>query len=403
MKLSILLVFVITALTVNAQKPNYPVFSAEQLQKDADSLYLQMQWNHPDLYAHFSKGKADSAFAALKHRITRPLNRLEFTTLLSPFVASFMDGHTFVDVDFDSEDFKLYTGNGGLFFPFKVRIIDGRLYVGAISNSVQLKKGDEIITINNIPSGQVVDQLVSLWSADGKANAISTAQRLFAYSVWVAFQWGNKVSIVADRAGKTIHEEMLGVSKEEFLKMTFNMGGTVRQLHLFPGENMAVVEINSYGNVEKSNKFIDSCFTVIRDLGIKNVALDLRKNGGGNSYIGDYFLAHVNRKPYNTVTSKRWRLGPLVNSLPENHYLYAAVQRDRKTYKNEGGYLQSVNFEPMTPPSLKDSTLFVDVNFFLLTSARTYSSAHMTAMAVKCGDMGMIIGQATGERLDPDR
>ena len=380
---------------------SYKIFPAIELQQDFDSMYLQLQLNHPNLYANRDKTVADKEFQQIRHQLNKPMNRLEFTRLVSPFVAGFSDGHTFMDVDFDNEDLRQYTDGGGKFFPLGVAIINDKIF--CTSNTFSkgtIQPGDEILSINNMPVGVIIQKLIGLWSADGPENATATAQRLFSYSLWIGLGWGNKTEVVFKHTNQSVSEFIEGISKEDFTALTFNTGTAARQLHIFHEHSLAVVEINSYNNVEKSKSFIDSCFAIIKQKGLKNIALDLRKNGGGNSYIGDYFLAHITRKKYNTVSSKRWRIGPLVQSLSENHWMKKLIAKAKEQYTQEGEYFQSAVFQPQSPASINDSTLYADANFFLLTSARTYSSAHMTALAVKCGGLGTIIGQPTGERLD---
>jgi hypothetical protein len=380
---------------------SYKIFSAAQLRQDLDSMYLQLQWNHPQLFAHYKKEDADAAFHKARRSINRPMNRLEFIRIASPFVSLFRDGHTFIDVDFENEDLQQYTKGGGKLFPLGVYIINKRLYAGRTDlATTKIQTGDEIFALNGVQVEKIIQQLKGLWSADGEQNAIATAQRLFAYSLWVAYNWGNETVIDYVQNGVKKREVLNGIGKEDFLKLTFNIGGVVRQLHLHTEYSLAVVEINSYGNVERTNRFIDSCFRVIKEKGIKNVALDLRKNGGGNSYIGDYFLAHLNKKPYSVVRAKKWHISPMVQQLKPDHWLSKMLERDRRTYTQNGPFLESPVFLPQAGATLNDSALFVEARLFLFTSPRTYSSAHMTALGVKCGELGTIIGQPTGERLD---
>jgi hypothetical protein len=371
-----------------------------QLQQDMDTLYRQMQLNHPDLFAHWPKDKADKAFQKAKGSINRPMNRIEFTRALSPWVSGFRDGHTFVDVNFESEEMNLYDSLGGTFFPLEVKIIEGRLFCSQdAAEGSAIKKGDEILQINNVSALQLVSEMKSFWSADGEANALATLQRLFGFSLWVRYGWGEKCSVQFRHDGKEGREVLTDIRRRELVKRLFGPAG-MRKLHLYPEQSLAVVEINSYSSTTKALAFIDSCFGIIKKEGIGHVALDLRRNGGGNSYIGDYFLAYLNRKPYNTISSKRWKIGPMLEALPPTHMARQALDRDRKTYKQEGAFLQSAKFSPQPPTQVKDTSLYSNVQFYLLTSPRTYSSAHMTALAVKCGGLGTIIGQPTGERLN---
>lgn len=379
----------------------YKTFEAALLRQDFDSLYKALQLNHPDLYKHFSKAAADKAFRQALGQIDQSMSRRDFMRILALFVALFRDGHTYMDADFESEDFRQYTNGGGRFFPMSVHIMDGKLYAGAAEPNSGIQKGDELLQLNGMDAKKIVRYLKSFWSADDERNAIATAQRLFSYGLWAVYGWGNETKLAYRRDGKTKTALLKGIDKDAFLKITFGIGSKTRQLHLYPEYSLAVVEINSYGNVERTNRFIDSCFSIIKMQGIRNVALDLRKNGGGNSSIGDYFLAHLTRKPYNTIQSKKWNLAsPLIGQLASEHWLSKALEADRQTYTVQGKFLQSPNWGPQPASGLKDSALFVPAEFFLLTGPRTYSSAHMTALAVKCGGLGTIIGQPTGERLD---
>ncbi|HEY0750528.1 MAG TPA: hypothetical protein VGD26_05205, partial [Chitinophagaceae bacterium] len=369
---------------------SYKKFAAQGLRRDLDSMYYQLQANHPDIYANWSKAGADKAFWKLRSSVKDSMNRLELTRLVSPFIARFQDAHTFVDVSFENEDIELYASQGGRFFPLGVAIIGDKLYCHNTSFiTTDLAKGDEITHINGVRSNEIISELTGLWSADGKENAMATTQRLFSYSLWIRYGWGNHTSITVSREGSTKTLMLEGLDKESFLNLTFNVGGITRDLHIYPDYKLAVFEINSYGNVKATNRFVDSCFRVISKMDIKHIVLDLRKNGGGNSYIGDYFLAHINRKPYSTIRSKRWRLGPILSSLKSGDFLYSIVERDKKTYKSDGEFLQSADFQPSTASALEDSTLCMEgINLYLFTSARTYSSAHMTALAVTCGQLG---------------
>jgi len=379
----------------------YQRFAAAPLQQDLDSIYLNLQWNHPHLFAYYKKADADAAFQLLRKQVTKPMNRLEFTRLVAPFIARFRDGHTSVDVSFETEEMQRYIRGGGRLFPLGVYILGGRLYAGKTDLvSTGIQKGDEIIALNGVQSSIILERLKSLWPADGEPGAVAATQRLFSYSLWVAYQWGSDVQVAYISKGAKKKEVLAGIEKDDFLKLTFNSGGTVRQLHLYPEYSLAVVEINSYGNVDKTNAFIDSCFAVIKEKGLKNITLDLRKNGGGNSYIGDYFIAHISQKPYNTVQSKRWHLSPLVLQLKPEHWLSRSVENARKTYTLNGAFLESPQLATQRGATLKDESLFVDGNLFLFTSPRTYSSAHMTALTIKCGGLGTIIDQPTGGRLN---
>lgn len=367
--------------------------------QDLDSLYAALKENHPDVFAYRNKEEVDREFAGIKNSITEPLSRTSFLKITSAFIAGFRDGHAFMDVNFEDREFKNYDSTGGRFFPLPVAIITNKIFAGA-DHPAGIKKGDEILAINHHSAHLLLPSLLKLTSADGEANGKATLQRLFGYMVWLYGIQGKEFTIQYTSGNRFHSITIPGIDKGKLLELVFNTARPRRQMHVFPEYSLAVIEINSYVQVERSKQFIDSCFRIIKAEGIRHVALDLRSNGGGNSYIGDYLLSHITKKAYSTVSSKTWRLGPMINALPKDHFLMKTIAENEKEYSRKGQFLHSPVFQPRQPAALNDTSLFVDAKFFLLVSARTYSSAHMTALAVKCGGLGTIIGQPTGERLD---
>ncbi|WP_345252861.1 S41 family peptidase [Flaviaesturariibacter amylovorans] len=402
MKPWLLLLALLTGTAALAQTDSTaaPLFTAEEVRSDLDSLYSALRENHPDLYAHWPKPDADAAFAALRAGVTTPQRRTSLYRLIMPFIARFRDGHTFLDVDFDSPELARYEASGGRYFPLRVRIINGRVYSrDTLAGTRTLYPGDELLHINGRPAGSIAKELIDGWPADGPEYARVSVERLFGYVLWLMYGWGNDTRLLVQQGSKKNTVVVPGVSREAMLAGLFHKGVNC-SMQLQPDLSLAVVTINAYKEVQKTKAFIDSCFRVIRTEGIRHVALDLRRNGGGNSAIGAYFIAHLSRTPYSVVRSKSWRLGPLVTALPEQHWMRASIRNNEQTYNRSGQYLHSPAFASEAPAPLPDTTLFVPSRFYLLTSTVTYSSAHMTALAVKCGGLGTIIGQPTGERLD---
>lgn len=394
------LVFCLLLVTLCAQSQtnaSYRIFSAERLRQDADSLYASLQANHPALYAHFPKEQADQAFLRFRQSIGRPMDRVQFMRLVSCFLARFHDGHTFLATDFEMEEVRLYEQGGGRFFPLTVTILDGKIYCRKNDTTgFSIQPGDQILRINGIAAASIIHSLAGLWSADGQRTAIISAERLFSFGLWLTYGWGNETTVTYLHKGKIRKERMSGRSKKWMTDQLFHHG-QARALHLYPDYSLAVIEINEYTQVKRSNAFIDSCFMVIRAMGLQNVALDLRGNGGGNSSIGDHLLAYITSKPFLTVQEKIWRDGPLMRSVDTANWRYPSLHEVRTQWTRVAPDRYRQTFQPETA----DSTILpLPVHFYLFTSGRTFSSAHMTALAVKCGGLGTIIGQPTGERLD---
>jgi hypothetical protein len=376
------------------------VYEPAQLQSDWDTLYAQLRNNHPALYAQWPKKQADAAFEKLKKQLNRPLTHNEFELMARQFIAGFQDGHTFVDTDFNSKQLTDYGKRGGKLFPLGVSIIEGKIYCSNNSlTNANIPLGAEIVTINNRSAKEVLQTLISLQSADDKRSGYVTTQRLFGLSIWRTYGWGQQTKVSFLHNGKKQSALIEGIAPTTYRELAFGKG-PIRQLHLYPEYQLAVLQINSYANATTSRAFIDSSFQVIKEKGIRHIALDLRQNGGGNSAIGEMVLNYITRKPYADVNGKTWLDGPLMQSVTPDNWRYKTMEQVRKSWSQVSPNLYHKTFNPIQPDTLKRPELFSDATFYLLTSGITYSSAHMTALSVKCSQLGTIIGQPTGERLD---
>ena len=67
--------------------------TVEELQKDVDKVYKQLQRHHPKLYQYTSKEVLDFKFDSLKKSITSPISSRDFYKKLAPVVANVKQGH----------------------------------------------------------------------------------------------------------------------------------------------------------------------------------------------------------------------------------------------------------------------------------------------------------------------
>ena len=62
------------------------------------------------------------------------------------------------------------------------------------------------------------------------------------------------------------------------------------------------LEYNECRNYEKFKTFLDSSFTIIRQKGIKNLIIDVRRNGGGNSDLNDLLMTYLYDRPFKSYS-----------------------------------------------------------------------------------------------------
>ncbi len=110
---------------------------------------------------------------------------------------------------------------------------------------------------------------------------------------------------------------------------------------------------------------LDAFFNEVHENGITNVIVDLRGNGGGNSWVANEFLRYIDTDSYNS-----WDCDVRIG-------WYVAKNRNI-TYENN-----------------RHSRVF-DGSLYVLTDLHSYSAAMDFAMLVADNDLGTLVGEASG-------
>ncbi len=194
--------------------------------------------------------------------------------------------------------------------------------------------------------------------------------------------------------------QYLGFDEKEGVTFTYEKEDGTRESRIYYEEDfLAIEEYNQYNKIELSNDgdessfvsyeidaennvailTLDSCeynqvyreclkemFTKVKEKQITNVVVDIRDNGGGNSYVANEFIKYLNVEHYE-AGSNQWRFGIFM------------IPSGESRQKN-----------------IKCEDLVFDGDVYLLTSADSFSSAMLFAEYIKDNHLGTIIGEAPG-------
>jgi C-terminal processing protease CtpA/Prc len=121
-------------------------------------------------------------------------------------------------------------------------------------------------------------------------------------------------------------------------------------------------------------------FEAVREHRIRNVAVDLRRNGGGNSSVVDEFLRYLDIDRYRQYSGD---------------VRYSNEVAGKTGYHLKSGYHRG---KPGTVQNRKvdDTSLRFDGSLYVLTSPATFSSGNWFAVMIKDNSLGTIIGEPTG-------
>ena len=127
--------------------------------------------------------------------------------------------------------------------------------------------------------------------------------------------------------------------------------------------SLAVLTLKSCINNSYYRDLLRKMFTEIKDSGIKNVAVDVRDNGGGNSLVINSFFEYLDIDSFRESTSKV-RLGPFM-----------------------------LDFDDGLVENVRQEDLLFRGNVYVLTSSESFSSAMMFPQFVKDNGIGKVIGE----------
>jgi len=155
-----------------------------------------------------------------------------------------------------------------------------------------------------------------------------------------------------------------------------------------PEYKTGLLEINSFvGDVGEFNKFLAKSFKEIKDKQISNLVIDIRKNIGGNSALGDVLLNYLTDKPFRQFERFEHKIS--------KQRCGEDLERIRNFFGDKNiniGSIMTMNV-PFNEPS--DNPLRFTGRTCVLISQSTFSSGVSFALAVKCFKIAILIGEET--------
>lgn len=130
--------------------------------------------------------------------------------------------------------------------------------------------------------------------------------------------------------------------------------------------SLALLTLNQCTFNDEYRNCVKKMFTEIKQQGIENVAVDLRKNGGGSSFVANEFIRYLDVEQYRTDTETLW---------------FGCFHMQIMSSKNTNKRFEDLLFHG---------------NVYVLTSYNTFSSAMNFAGYIKDNDLGTLVGEAPG-------
>jgi C-terminal processing protease CtpA/Prc len=296
-------VFIFVATNLFGQSPGEKKFSKQQLKEDLSYLKEQIFSVHINPYTELNQQQYEQLFSSIDAKLKDSLSATDFLKLVKPVIAYLSDEHAGISLET-----KLLTQSyrsDAVFCPLTLTK-DGSNYKVAkvLSGEADLK--DKIIIKIDGQSIEAALSKCALYSSGYPDQRVEKAMAQFGSLYTLSFPGIQHQFIVTtgDRRTTTIKGVTLQTWHDELAKQT-GWDETCKEAVSYQKIGDAGY-INSCSFMISDKKMdslktrIDGIFDQIKKDDLKYLFIDVSKNGGGNSAVGNVLIDYFYDKSYGT-------------------------------------------------------------------------------------------------------
>ena len=335
----------------------------EYLLADLKELEENLLTVHPDPFAYCGKAKFDSAYTKAFSYYTEGRTMIEHAQNLNRFSRVIQDSHIQTYV------FRLMTEASSFdsgYLPLFIRHIDGKFYVEE-DHIGGPPVGSEILSIGKLSIAEL-HSLAKEWSAD-EGQAMNASEEAASYYYTSAQFFANPTQYEGDLETITFQlsgkldstvvqfvglKELQKIRREHFKKSKKNIQAT-----FYLNEGKAVLKVRSFSSRPFQNdvKKIRNFFQAASELGIRDIAIDVRDNPGGSSSMVEYLCSFLTPSGLNTPSNIIWKASDYSDQIVSNFRLKHFPKSNEKRFKrNEDMYNYFILSQ--TPMEESDTAFF---------------------------------------------
>ncbi len=384
-------------------------YSKPELDTDFDLLVNSLKEAHTGIYWYNTEIQFDSVAEIQKNLIKDSLNGLQFYNIVAPIISYTKEDHCDIYLP---ENISEFLEEKGKFIPLSVLSVGGKIFILNNPNEVTSVKGFEIKKINGQSIERIYEILFSAFASDGN---IKQSKYRWLDNMRLSEYYARMVGQPKEFSIEVLDSKT--ERKSTFLLNATNSKGLSRineEVNLYsslePAEfkvtkdKTAILTFNTFSNsdFEESGmdfkEFVAKSFNKMDYLGVENLVIDVRENGGGTEGNEDFLFSYLTDKPYKkykdveisnfsfsfyeyTDTNTEEDIKEFEKDIKKEHYL----AEDGRILRKDG--IEQI--EPLKPNPFKG-------NIFILTSGWTYSGGAEFSSLMKQHTNAVFIGEETG-------
>jgi C-terminal processing protease CtpA/Prc len=361
--------------------------SREQMIQDIDTLFSLFEQVHPDMYAVYPKQLLDKEIEKVKSELMPSGDIFYFYTQIAPLVAKLGDGHT--GISFPHNSLEIVPNI--LFFPFPVKITYPHRVIRVQKDYTQTQNtipiGAQITSINNRQANDIVQKMMDYTS--GEKDFFKTERLEYVFTPLIYTLYRDSIFTIEYLYNqKKYSVQVKGISYEERYEKPQKSSSVSNEPYIFStllDKNIGIIEFNQFVDLDRFKVFLDSTFQVLQQENIGNLIIDIRKNGGGNSALGDELLQYISPVPFSQYGKTIVKYSDILKQFHETYNNWIISNPNGITIYDSEELIE-----------LRENDLRYTGNVFLLISHYTFSSATDFSWAFKYFKIGTVIGEETG-------
>jgi len=266
----------------------------------------------PDLYRTADRDQLERAYRKIESDLqdSPPLDRDAAWRLFATLNPILADGHLLVGFVDWRGDTRAHLASGGALFPFEVQVTPQcEIRVRAtLGGRISPLENLRVRTINKLSARQICEQMLAHAHGDTLNFRADLLSRRFWFYYWKLF--GAPAMFDLDLTGLKGTQSFPASTKLPQLladEASFDRQFWIETLT----EDTVAMKLGTFAWPEKQQllDFTRTSFQKLRDIGTKNLIIDLRDNGGGDDVMWiEGVMPYVASKPYRTGSTYRKRV-----------------------------------------------------------------------------------------------
>lgn len=351
-----------------------------------------MEESHVNPYHAISKKSLESLQKRLLSTLPDSISHAQACFAVSEVIGALNEGHlgfaTNAVVD------SLYA-NHSVRFPYLLDAIDSGAFIVQrdLSNSNRLPPGSRIVEVAGIASAELYSRYAKFFGGlePWRRVMVKNNIRRLLYLDGIESPFKIKAAV----GGDTLLFMTGGYTARQADSLNKVLAAALPNVEPFSlrflEDKVALIEFNTMNGRLRDSfaAFLGRSFAAIQQRGPEGLIIDLRKNGGGDSGLGDLLLGYISNKPYRDASGVKLRIS-------KHSKAYAALTNTADAFKDQkAGKLYEYKIDKLIQP--KENPLRYSGKVAVLIGAGTFSSANMLANAVKDYKLATLIGEPTAE------